>query len=308
MPVGGGAAPGLSNPPSRTSTLSNFAQAIGGGNGSSSQTPLDLSCVSPSIHTPFLSDMSSKQKREKKRWRSLNLEVSRDGALDFENIDFGDTPRGAGSEDATEEEDTISQHRSISDSRLGFIDKNRADDSSSREFPSLSGGGPQSQNSNTMSQAWNSTALRQAPSTQQTPVQRPGAPPVTQQRDTSAQQASNQSDNSFHFGSGMEGQYDGQRSSAARPENNTSQSGPADEFPPLGGVLNGETRHDRQGGGMLQGSGFGAGLGSNTFGQSRNSQLNGQGDRATDLSPNDGGFGGGSLDRECPAQSIWPCV
>lgn len=43
-PLGGsGAAPGFSNPPSRTGTIPNFAQAIGGG--ASAQAPLDLSYV-----------------------------------------------------------------------------------------------------------------------------------------------------------------------------------------------------------------------------------------------------------------------
>lgn len=296
LPMGGGA-PGLSNPPSRTSTLSNFSQAIGGG--SSAQTPLDLSCVPSPIITPSLSGMASKQKKTRHKWRGLNLGVSTNGALDFANADFGDNYQGAGSKDEPKEEDASDVPDS--DSKFDPIDMSKADASLLSEFPSLSGGGPQSQNPNNMSQAWNSTALRQAQPSQQTPVQRPGGPPGSQQREPSvqqSQQSSHQPENPFHFGSSMEGQYDGQRSSAARSENNSAQTGTADDFPPLGGGLNGDSRHDRQGG-LLQGSGFGAGLGSNTFGQSRSGvpgQTNGQGERANDMSLSEGGFGAGAMD------------
>jgi len=144
-----------------------------------------------------------------------------------------------------------------------------ADKTVHSEFPSLSGG-PQVQNQNAMPQAWNSNTLRQAAPPQHASSQRPSQP-VIQQREVSGSQQSIQSQSQSQsqqldagFGSigSVEGQFDGQRQPA-----NSSQSGAADDFPPLGGATNGE-RQERQNS-ILQGPTFSAGVNGNGFGEGR---------------------------------------
>ncbi|PSK38132.1 hypothetical protein B9Z65_1323 [Elsinoe australis] len=180
MPLGGGA-PGFSNPPSRTNTIPNFAQAIGGG--SASQNSLDMS-----------------------------------------------------------------------------------------EFPSLSGG-PQAQSQNQMSQAWNSNALRQAHTPQQSAVQRPA-----QETDAARQQQAQQQA-AFGFGSNLDESFDNRAAAAPSRSDSNNQVSGGDDFPPLGGALNGESRHDRPG--ALPQTG---GLGAAAFGGQVNGQVDGE------------GFGGGGVD------------
>lgn len=239
-----------------------------------------------------------------KRWKSLAIGISAQGNVDFSNADFGDEkiPDKA-TEDAASTESAAPTSSVDNNDKTDPTVADKADSMSS-EFPSLSGGGPQSQNFNAQPQAWNSTALRQTQPLQQTPVQRPGALAGTQQREGSIQQSqhpSAQTDTSFHFGSGMDSQYDGQRSSAARSDNNSTQMSTSDDFPPLGGNLGGVTRLDREGG-MLQGSGFGTGLGSSAFGQSRNGgvggHMGGQGDRFQNSAMNNDGNPTSLLDSE----------
>jgi CCR4-NOT transcription complex subunit 2 len=117
----------------------------------------------------------------------------------------------------------ISPSRSMSGQHLR---QNSTDEDANSEFPSL---GPQPQQSSNMSQAWNSTAMRQP---QQAPVQ---------QRVTSQQQAqqshltqpqqrrsvSAQTQDSLqHEPSALDAQYDGQSTDASSEQ-------PQDDFPPL---------------------------------------------------------------------------
>jgi len=150
------------------------------------------------------------------------------------------------------------------------------------------------QNQNAVPQAWNSNAVRQSATPQQGSIQRPPGTTGTAQREPSGQQQppiqqqqqqppqpqpqSHQED-SFRFGAPMEGQFDGRGSAPQRSETTGSQPSAADDFPPLGGGMNGDTRHDRQGG-MMQAGGFGSGPGSNTFALG---QVNGQSESGASL-------------------------
>jgi len=149
------------------------------------------------------------------------------------------------------------------------------------EFPSLSGG-PQVQNQNAMPQAWNSSTLRQAAPPQQSTGPRPSQPAIQQREPSGPQQPtqppqsqSQQPDAGFGYIGSLEGQFDGQRQAT-----NASQSGAADDFPPLGGGMNGE-RQERQNS-ILQGPTFSAGVNGNAFGDGRVAGLgqatNGQGE------------------------------
>jgi len=154
------------------------------------------------------------------------------------------------------------------------------------EFPSLSGGGPQMQNQNAVPQAWNSNAVRQSATPQQGSIQRPPGhagptqrepsgqqqPPIQQQQQQPLPPPQSHQEDSFRFGAPVEAQFDGRGSATQRSETNSSQLGVTDDFPPLGGGMNGDTRHDRQGG-MMQAGGFGSGPGGNAFGLG---QVNGQ--------------------------------
>ncbi|KAF1353841.1 hypothetical protein BDV97DRAFT_125088 [Delphinella strobiligena] len=113
------------------------------------------------------------------------------------------------------------------------------------EFPSLSGGPSQPNN---VSQAWNSTAIRQQPA-----VQRPQPQQTTQARVLSGQHQQQLA---------LDSQFDGQSAAASRGGNNQTQSATAD-FPPLGGQLNGDRRRQAPG---LNGLG----------------QVNGQADQSSD--------------------------
>ncbi|KAG8627703.1 hypothetical protein KVT40_003576 [Elsinoe batatas] len=132
------------------------------------------------------------------------------------------------------------------------------------EFPSLSGG-PQAHSQNPMSQAWNSNALRQTQTPQQNTVQR-AAPQTEAARQQQAQQQA-----AFGFGSNLDENFDNRASAPSRSESNPNQqlSG-GDDFPPLGGGLNGEVRHDR--GGVIAGGGLGGGA----FGSQVNGQVDGE--------------------------------
>ncbi|KAF2149958.1 hypothetical protein K461DRAFT_281208 [Myriangium duriaei CBS 260.36] len=167
MPLGG-AAPGFSNPPSRTNTMPNFAQAIGGS--TASHNSLDMS-----------------------------------------------------------------------------------------EFPSLSGG-PQAQSQNQMSQAWNSNALRQTQTPQQISAPRAAAP---------GDQARRQQSGAFGFGAGIDDAFEGRLTGPSRTENNPNQLGGGEDFPPLGGITNGDGRMERSVG-MPPGSGPGP---SGAFGGQVNGQI-----------------------------------
>lgn len=114
------------------------------------------------------------------------------------------------------------------------IERPEADTSPTREFPSL---GPGPQQPSNMPQAWNSSALRQpqqppaprvAPSQQQAVQQQPVQ--QQQQRSVSAQTQQSQ-----HESANAESQFDGQSSTSGR----AGSEQPQDEFPPLGGQLNG---------------------------------------------------------------------
>lgn len=160
-----------------------------------------------------------------------------------------------------------------------------ADDNES-EFPSLSGGPQQSQIPNNIPQAWNSTALRQAQQPQAASLQRPQNIIQNTQRAPSTQplqqqQQGLQQESSSQFGSSLEGQYDGQ-SAVQRPTNNTQE-----EFPPLGGLPNGDG--NRQG----VGQGLGAFPGSD-----RPGQTNGQGVAVPSQAGTDGTDGEILLARE----------
>ncbi|KAF4555512.1 General negative regulator of transcription subunit 2-like protein [Elsinoe fawcettii] len=142
----------------------------------------------------------------------------------------------------------------------------------SMEFPSLSGG-PQAHNQNPMSQAWNSNALRQSQTPQQSSVQRP-----TPQTEASRQQQAQQQA-AFGFGSNLDGNFENRATAPSPPDSNPNQqSGGADDFPPLGGGLNGDVRPDRTGGIP------GAGLVASAFGGQVNGQVDGEsfGAAATD--------------------------
>lgn len=150
------------------------------------------------------------------------------------------------------------------------------------EFPSLSGG-PQVQSQNAMPQAWNSSTLRQAAPPQQSAGPRPSQPAIQQREQSGPQpptQAQSQSqpqqqDAGFGYIGSLEGQFDGQRQ-----ETNASQSGTADDFPPLGEGMNGG-RQERQNS-ILQGPTFSAGVNGSAFGDGRVAGLgqvtNGQGE------------------------------
>lgn len=105
-----------------------------------------------------------------------------------------------------------------------------ADINSHSDFPSLSGG-PRAQQSNSNAASWNSSTIRQ-PSVQQPPQQAqqraPSAPPSQQSIE----------------------QYDGQRSQQPPGD----RAGGGDDFPPLGGQLNGD--------GLSESNGFNSGYGS----------------------------------------------
>lgn len=94
----------------------------------------------------------------------------------------------------------------------------QADIKSHSDFPSLGGRGPQQSNSNNA--GWNSNAIRQ-PSTQQQPLGQ-----QSQQRAPSAAPSQQSLD-----------QFDGQRSQ--QPQS-ADRAGSGDDFPPLGGQLNGD--------------------------------------------------------------------
>lgn len=135
----------------------------------------------------------------------------------------------------------------------------------SSEFPSL---GPQPHQPSSVPQAWNSTALRQAQ--QPPPAQRPQPVPQTQQRSVSGQTTSSQQ---HHDIPNIEAQYDGQSGGSVR---GSGEQQSQDEFPPLGGQMNGDPRRAQ---GAINGL-----IG----------QMNGQVDRAMDAQSGDGTFGAGA--------------
>ena len=117
-----------------------------------------------------------------------------------------------------------------------------ADINSYSDFPSLSGG-PRAQQSNANAASWNSSAIRQ-PSAQQLPSTQPRAPSAAPSQQSIEQ-------------------YDGQRSQ--HPPND--RAGGGDDFPPLGGQVNGDA--------LGPSNGFGSGYGSPDVQQPRsNSQQN----------------------------------
>ncbi len=125
----------------------------------------------------------------------------------------------------------------------------RADVSSLSDFPSLSGG-PRAQQNSTAS-GWNSNAIRQPPVQQQHQAQQGQQ---AQQRAPSAAPSQQSLD-----------QFDGQRSQQPPIERSAGGGGGGDEFPPLGGQLNGDL--------FSQSHGVGSGIGSPDIQQPR---MNGQ--------------------------------
>lgn len=134
-----------------------------------------------------------------------------------------------------------------------------------------------------MSQAWNSNALRQAHTPQQSAVQRPA-----QQTDAARQQQAQQQA-AFGFGSNLDESFDNRAAAAPSRSDSNNQVSGGDDFPPLGGALNGESRHDRPG--ALPQTG---GLGGAAFGGQVNGQVDGE------------GFGGGGVDGALAEAELMP--
>lgn len=156
-----------------------------------------------------------------------------------------------------------------------------------REFPSLSGGPPQSQLQGGTSQPiWNGQSIRGA-STSAT-VQRPqpqlssdppssGVPPLGNQ-----QQRSEQQENvpSTQFGSSAPGYDEIGFGEPGRPRRRSTQQGSGDDFPPLGGLGDPEGRHNSSHQARFDGLGNGIGYGGPP-GPGRSSML-GQGEAHLD--------------------------
>jgi len=193
---------------------------------------------------------------KKPKFRYVTVDLDADGMLDLSGLGLGNAPR-----DSAAAVDAIAATAAVTAPLEGlvqrpFVRESEANTSSDSEFPSLSGGGPQSQSSANMAD-WSTPSIRGAQAPSQNPVQRPGA---SQPRDASSQPPESNSS----FSQGFDSQFDVHRATS-QSEANQMRSTTTDDFPPLGGGLNGNSRHEGQAD-VAPGSNNASAIGGNAFG------------------------------------------